>query len=162
MSQVARPGATKSGKVGNKDRRLQLALFRVGKFTCALDIDVVQEINRNALATVVHDAPSYVRGIINLRGHVVTVIDLRAKLGLPPLDTGRTPRGLVVKSHGELVGLLVDDVDDIVEVASGDITPTPPHLSGDFGSYFSGVYQLESDLVVVLDLDHLLDDTSQQ
>ena len=63
----------------------QAAVFHVGRYVCALHISRIQEINKNLLLTPVHEAPDYVRGIINLRGNIVTVIDLRRKLGLEPI-----------------------------------------------------------------------------
>jgi purine-binding chemotaxis protein CheW len=137
-----------------------LAVFRVGQHICGLLISNIQEINKNLLLTPVHEAPDYVRGIINLRGNIVTVIDLRRKLGLDPIALQSSTRNVIVKFEREMVGLLVDAVDDIVEVASSDIRPTPAHLSKELGDAFEGVVQLGGELVAILQLEYLLDDTS--
>ena len=137
-----------------------IAVFRVGQYVCGLMISSIQEINKNLLLTPVHEAPDYVRGIINLRGNIVTVIDLRRKLGLESAQLHASTRNVIVKLDREMVGLLVDAVDDIVEVDPADIRPTPAHLSKDLGDAFEGVIQLEDELVAILELTYLLNDTS--
>ena len=137
-----------------------LAVFRVGRYMCGLLISNIQEINKNLLLTPVHEAPDYVRGIINLRGNIVTVIDLRRKLGMESVPLQSSTRNVIVKLDREMVGLLVDSVDDIVEVARSDIRPTPAHLAKELGNAFEGVVQLGDELVAILELNYLLNDNS--
>jgi purine-binding chemotaxis protein CheW len=141
---------------------VQLAVFHVGRYACALSISHVQEINKNLLLTPVHEAPAFVRGIINLRGNVVTVIDLRCKLDLDPIEVGPNTRNVIVKSDRELVGLLVDAVDDIIDVDQTDIRPTPTHLSKDLGEAFEGVVSFNQQLVALLDLERLLSERTNR
>jgi purine-binding chemotaxis protein CheW len=136
------------------------AVFRVGQHICGLLISNIQEINKNLLLTPVHEAPDYVRGIINLRGNIVTVIDLRRRLGLEPIALQSSTRNVIVKFEREMVGLLVDAVDDIIEVVTSDIRPTPAHLAKELGDAFEGVVQLGEELVAILGLEYLLNDTS--
>jgi len=140
----------------------QAAVFHVGRYVCALHISRIQEINKNLLLTPVHEAPDYVRGIINLRGNIVTVIDLRRKLGLEPITIQASTRNVIVKVDREMVGLLVDSVDDIVEIDSAAILPTPAHLAKELGDAFEGVVQFGDELVAILELQHLLSDASSQ
>jgi len=137
-----------------------LAVFRVGGYMCGLLISSIQEINKNLLLTPVHEAPDYVRGIINLRGNIVTVIDLRRKLGLESVPLQASTRNVIVKLDREMVGLLVDSVDDIVEVEKGNIRPTPAHLAKELGNAFEGVIPLGDELVAILELNYLLNDNS--
>ena len=137
-----------------------LAVFRVGHYMCGLLISSIQEINKNLLLTPVHEAPDYVRGIINLRGNIVTVIDLRRKLGMGSVPLQSSTRNVIVKLDREMVGLLVDSVDDIVEIERGDIRPTPAHLAKELGDAFEGVIQLGDELVAILELNYLLNDNS--
>jgi len=137
-----------------------IAIFHVGRYVCGLMISSIQEINKNLLLTPVHEAPDYVRGIINLRGNIVTVIDLRRKLGLESVQLQASTRNVIVKLDKEMVGLLVDAVDDIVEIDPAGIKPTPAHLAKELGDAFEGVIQLEDELVAILELTHLLNDTS--
>jgi purine-binding chemotaxis protein CheW len=112
------------------------------------------------LLTPVHEAPAYVRGIINLRGNIVTVIDLNCKLGLESTTIGPTTRNVIVRVEREMVGLLVDSVDDIVEIDPTAILPTPTHIAKELGNAFHGVIQLGSELIALLELEHLLIDQS--
>ena len=138
----------------------QVAVFRVGHYLCGLYIGSIQEINKNLLLTPVHEAPLFVRGIINLRGNVVTVVDLRRKLGLASVGFEPATRNVIVKHDREMVGLLVDGVDDIVEFESDEFLPTPAHLARELGDAFCGVVQLGNELVAILELNHLLEDQS--
>ena len=94
----------------------QLATFYVADMCLALDIGLIQEIIRDVKITRVPHAPPQVRGVINLRGEVTTVIDLRPVLGLPPAAASRQPQTLIVRSQGESIGLIVDRVGDIYAV----------------------------------------------
>lgn len=136
----------------------QAAVFRVGRYVCGLFISSIQEINKNLTLTPVHEAPDYVRGIINLRGNIVTVIDLRRKLGLAPTTIETGTRNVIVKHDREMVGLLVDSVDDIVEIDRASVLPTPAHLAKELGDAFEGVVPLGSEIVAILQLRHLLND----
>jgi purine-binding chemotaxis protein CheW len=140
--------------------KLQVAVFRVGKYVCGLMIERVQEINRSLRLRPVHEAPEYVRGIINLRGNIVTVIDLRKRLGLAPEPLSTQSRNVIVKQDREMVGLLVDSVDDIVELDADSIAPAPAHLARELGDAFEGVAPLGDELLALLQLEHLLSDAS--
>ena len=94
----------------------ELVLFSVGNLLCGLDIRQVQEINNRLEITSVHHAPPYVRGVVNLRGQLITVIDLRRKLGMAALETQVDMRIIVARGQDGTVGLLVDRVADIVEI----------------------------------------------
>lgn len=134
----------------------QLVVFYVGDFICAVPVSAVQEINKDLDFTAVHQAPSYVEGITNLRGQIVTVVSLRDRLGLDSKSLTPTTRNVVVRWNDELVGLLVDDVADIIEVDRSRIHKPPPHIDAAMGSRISGVYQLENDLLAILDVEKLL------
>lgn len=137
---------------------VQAAVFHVGEYVCGLRISSIQEINKNLVLTPVHEAPDCVRGIINLRGSIVTVIDLRRKLGLDPIALQPSTRNVIVKFDREVVGLLVDAVDDIIEIDLASILPPPAHLANKLGEAFEGVVQLDDELVAILQLHYLLSD----
>jgi purine-binding chemotaxis protein CheW len=142
-------------------RTAQLAVFQVGEYTCGLRIEDVYEINRKLHLTPVHEAPESIRGILDLRGNVVTVIDLARRLGLPPTEVTRTTRNVIVKCEQEIVGLLVDGVDDIVEIDEDAVLPTPPHLQKELGRAFLGVIPFGDDLVAILDISQVLSDSGR-
>jgi purine-binding chemotaxis protein CheW len=140
---------------------LQFATFYVGHMLLGVDIRVVQEINRQSEITQVPHAPDYVRGVINLRGDVATIVDLRAILGLPKSDSSRQTRNLIVHHQGEAIGLLVDQISDILTLREDEINPPPTNVDGVDGRLMSGVCTLESEIVVLLDIDEVLSDSER-
>ncbi len=130
--------------------------FYVGPLLLGLPIAQVREINRQLDFTPVPHAPPGVRGVVNLRGEVVTVLDLHHVLGLPSAEVTRQTRNLIVFYRGEVVGLLVDQVADILEVDLQAVTPPPANLHGAEGRFFRGVVPLEHDILVLLDLEEAL------
>ncbi|HTN76014.1 MAG TPA: chemotaxis protein CheW [Pirellulaceae bacterium] len=135
---------------------LQLASFQIGDLLLGIDIHQVQEINRNLDLTPVPHAPDSVRGVINLRGEVVTVIDLRRVLGLPAVECTRLTRNVIVNNGGEQVGLLVDCIADVVKSFVDDIDPLPENLGGLDHGFFQGVVKLEAGLLVILNVEQTL------
>ena len=117
---------------------------------------LIQEIIRDVKVTRVPHAPPQVRGVINLRGEVTTVIDLRQVLGLAPLDTTSDAQTLIVRSQGESIGLIVDRVGDICAVEGSSIVPPPPNVDSVDGRFFQGVCQRKSEIILVLDLEEAL------
>lgn len=137
-------------------REVEYATFHVGDLLIGIDIRQVEEINRHLRLTPVPQAPDCVRGVINLRGEVVTVVDLRTILGLEPVDTTRSSRNVIVNSHDERIGMLVDSVADVVTVDSAKVAPPPANVSGIDGKFFQGVFRLEKELLVVLNVQAAL------
>ncbi|MEQ8846154.1 chemotaxis protein CheW [Botrimarina sp.] len=136
----------------------QYATFYVGEQLLGVDIRMVQEINRQLDITPVPGASRHVRGVINLRGEVATVIDLRSVLGLPPGETTRDTRNLIVHSQGEAIGLLVDRISDILTIGADQVSPPPSNVDGVDGRFFRGVHTLEKDICVLLDVEQVLAD----
>lgn len=134
----------------------ELALFQIKETIYGVNTRDVQEINQNIRITRVHRAPDYVRGVINLRGEIVTVIDLREKFGLPSVAINEDMQVVVVRYKEENIGLLVDSMLDVISVRPQDIMPPPANLDGAIGSYFEGVYQMTEGLVAIVNLNELL------
>lgn len=135
---------------------IEYATFHVGRLLLGIDIRQTEEINRQLELTAVPHAPACVRGVVNLRGEVVTVLDLRTILGLEPQALTAASRNVVVRADSEQVGLLVDRVADVVTVSAEEMEPPPANVSGVSGRFFKGVYKLESALLVVLDVNTVL------
>lgn len=144
------------------DAEQQYATFYVGNMLLGIDIRQVQEINRQLEVTAVPHAPNYVRGVINLRGDVATVIDLPTVLGLPRAEITRESRNLIINSNGESIGCLVDRISDILTLRNDQINPPPTNIDGVEGKYFSGVHTLESEIVVILNIKELLSERNQE
>lgn len=137
-------------------RTAQFATFCLGDLLFGLPIHQAQEINRHVQVTRVPQAPRSIRGVINLRGDVVTVVDLRAVLGLPPADATRLSRNVVIQSQGQLIGWIVDRIADILSIPEDQIVPPPANVAGVDGRFFRGVYTTASEIVVVLDVEEVL------
>ncbi|MBN1910154.1 MAG: chemotaxis protein CheW [Pirellulales bacterium] len=134
----------------------EFATFYVADLLLGVNILQVEEINRHVTLTPVPHSPDYVRGVINLRGEVVTVVDLKAILGLPEGEITKDTRNVVVNSKGEQIGLLVDRIADVVKAPGDMIEPPPANLGGVDGRYFKGVVKLQHDLLVILDVESAL------
>ena len=139
------------------DKTVELATFYAGEALCGMDILKIQEINKLLDMTPVPQAPDYVRGIQNLRGQIVTVIDLCKKLGLPEVEVNRDEsRNIIVNSENEYVGLLVERISDVVRADRDEIQPPPANIGGIQGKYFEGVYKTDTNLIGVLNAEEVL------
>ncbi len=141
-----------------KTEELQYATFYVGDLLLGIDIRLVQEINRQLDITPVPNAPKHVRGVINLRGEVATVLDLRTVLGLPEGEESRTTRNLIVHSQDEAIGLWVDRISDILTLRPDQISDSPSNVDGVDGKFFLGVHTLDTEICVLLDVEQVLSD----
>ena len=121
-----------------------------------VDVLEVQEIIRPAALTPVPQAPPAVAGILNLRGQIVTVLDLGRRFGAGPVAGGPSARIVVVRDGEESVGLLFDRVGDVITVSAGDRQPPPANLGPVQGRFFTGVIPTADGLVGVLDLAAVL------
>lgn len=130
--------------------------FLLGEAVFGVRAEEVQEIVRPGNITRVHHAPAYVVGIRNLRGRIVTVIDLAMRLELGNVELGLHSRILIIDWQAEPIGLLVDEISDIVAVGEGSIEPSPANIHGVRGKNLRGVCRNNERLVAVLDLSAAL------
>ena len=144
-----------------KSDELEIASFYLGETLMGVPIEFVEEINHHLDLTPVPHVPACVRGVMNLRGGVVTVIDLAAVLGLDPTVITRQTCNVVVRSAGEQVGILVDRVGDVIRTARNRIDPPPANVAGAEGRFFRGVCKLADSLLLILDTDQILDEETQ-
>ena len=114
---------------------IELVTFYVGNALCGMDILKVQEINKLMEMTKVPQAPDYMVGILNLRGQIVTIIDLGQKLGLGNVEISNESRNIIINAPGEHVGLLVTKISDVVMADPDKIEPAPANMSGIQGSF---------------------------
>jgi purine-binding chemotaxis protein CheW len=137
----------------------ELITFYIGNSLCGIDITDIQEINKQTAGlTWVPNAPEYVVGVLNLRGMIVTILDLGKKLGLSPLTRGKTSRNIIVHFEEELVGIMVDEVSEVLSAKSENIEPAPANLGGVQGKYFCGVLKTDKHLIGILDIKKALAD----
>jgi len=135
---------------------IELATFYVGRALCGMDILKVQEINKLMEMTKVPQSPDYMVGILNLRGQIVTIIDLGQKLGLGSIEVSNESRNIIVNTPGEHVGLLVSRISDVVMADPDKIEPAPANMNGIQGAFFTGVYKTDNKLIGILNIKEVL------
>lgn len=134
----------------------QLIRFAVGVEEYGMDILRVKEVIRTPQLTRLPKAPSFVKGIINLRGDVIPIVDLRDKFGLESQAHTSSTRIIVVDVDERLIGLVVDSASQVVRIPSDQIDPPPPILGGLSSEYIRGVGKLDDRLIILLNIDTLL------
>lgn len=141
---------------------IQLVTFTIGLEEFAVDILRVQEIIRTMDITNVPRAPDFVEGVINLRGKVIPIVDLRRRFGLDSRPHDKHTRIIVIEIDVMIVGFVVDSVSEVLRIPSSTIEPPPPVVSGIESEYINGIGQLEERLLVLLDLDQLLSNEEKE
>lgn len=131
-------------------RTVLLATFYVRHALCALDAAGIQEVIRLGPVTPVRHAPAEVAGIVNLRGKIVTILDLGLRLGLPAATPGRDARVFIIEDRNEFVGLLVDRVDEVVETDGAEWAPLPSNMSFLQARFFQGVCRIGDRVIALL------------
>ncbi len=138
------------------DELLQLVTFSIGEEEFGVDILKVQEIIRTMEITKVPRADVFVEGVINLRGKVIPIIDLRRRFGLDSKPHDKHTRLIVIEINNMIVGFVVDSVSEVLRIPAGTVEPPPPVVAGVESEYISGVGKLQDRLLILLDLDKLL------
>jgi purine-binding chemotaxis protein CheW len=134
---------------------LQLVSFQLGHEIFAIDILGVQEIIRMAEITPVPNAPHYVEGVVNLRGKVIPIINLRTRFGLSATEPTKDTRIVVVEVSHMILGFIVDSVEEVLRLPEGCIEPLPSTGRGGGEECHRGVGRVNGDLVMLLDLELL-------
>jgi len=136
---------------------LQLVTFNIGEEEFGIDILKVQEIIRTMAITKVPNSPPHVEGVIDLRGKVIPVIDLRSRFDLEYRPHDNQTRIIVLEIHRMIVGFVVDGVSEVLRIQSNTVEPPPPVVAGVESEYIKGVGKLLDDrLLILLDLDKLV------
>ena len=141
---------------------MQLVVFELGDESYGVDISRVQDINRMQEITEIPHAPESVVGVINLRGRVIPVIDLRKRFGLPEAVHTKDTRIVVVHLEGNLIGVIVDAVSQVLRIPADIVEPPSPVLAGVDSRYLRGIAKLDDRLVILLDLDFVLSRREQE
>ena len=135
----------------------QYSTFFVGDLFFGIDVLSVQEVLRFQEMTCVPLAPEVIEGLINLRGQIVTAIDMRRRLGLPPRSTDVHPMTMVVRTEESAVSLLVDEIGDVLEVEGSAFEAPPDNLAPEARELIRGVYKLKDRLLLVLNTERTVD-----
>lgn len=136
-------------------QELQLVVFRLAKEEYGLPITKVQEINRLVPITKLPQTPSFMEGIINLRGRIIPVIDLRKRFSLAISEHNDDTRIIIVEVSGQTVGIIVDAVTEVVRLPAASVEPPPPTFILD-ARYIYGVGKIDGRLLILLEIDNIL------
>jgi purine-binding chemotaxis protein CheW len=135
----------------------QFSTFFVADLFFGVDVLNVQEVLRFQPMTPVPQAPEVIEGLINLRGQIVTAIDMRRRLGLPPRAGDKSPMNMVVRTSDGAVSLLVDEIGDVLDMDAATYERTPENLDPAARELIRGVYKLKDRLLLVLDAERTVD-----
>jgi purine-binding chemotaxis protein CheW len=139
------------------NRELHIVGFKVGRETYGVPITSLHEIVRVPEITAVPDAPEYMEGVINLRGKIVSVLDLRKRLGEKQVTSSRRNRILVVEHRGKLNGLIVDSASEVLKIPTSDVEPSPTEVMEGGLKCVTGLGKYKGRLIVLLDMARLLE-----
>lgn len=134
----------------------QLVSFKIGNEEFGVDILKVQEINRMLEITKVPNTPPFVDGVINLRGKVIPVIDLRIKLNMERIAHNNSTRIVVVEINETTTGFIVDEVNEVLRIPTNIMEPPPGIVAGVERDYIKAVCKLDDRLLILLDLEKVL------
>lgn len=166
MTQATQDTTVNSGELGggdgtSEDNLDQIVSFQLGSEEFGLDIMKVQEIILVGEITKMPQVPSYVRGMINLRGHVIPVIDLHMRFKQPAVDHSEDQRIIVVNVANRTIGIVVDAVNEVLRMTPDQIEPAPTGIGSDGQNFITGLLKIEKKLVILLDIESLFSEEEQ-
>ena len=150
-------GDSATAKTDLAQASAQFSTFFVADLFFGVDVLRVQEVLRFQQMTRVPEAPEVIEGLINLRGQIVTAIDMRRRLGLPPRAGQQMPMNMVVRAEDGAVSLLVDEIGDVLDVDAATFERPPENLDPAAHEIIRGVYKLKDRLLLVLDAERTVD-----
>jgi purine-binding chemotaxis protein CheW len=147
---------TAAGQVSNNEQANQYLTFTLGAEEYGIEILKVQEIKGYSAITHIPNAPPHVKGVMNLRGTVIPVVDLRRKFSMEMAEFNKFSVIIVVMVGEKVAGLVVDAVSDVLDIDSASVRPAPDFGSGSDTRFIRGVASMSEKLVVLLDIDRLV------
>jgi purine-binding chemotaxis protein CheW len=145
-----------TSKPDASDVEQEFVTLTLGDQLCGISVHEVRDVLGDQPITSIPLAPPEIAGCVNLRGRIVTVIDVRRQLGLPPATNATGRMSLVAERGGDLYALLVDRVIEVVRLGASRMEPPPPTLQPGWAAFSSGIYRLDRRLLVALDVGRLL------
>ncbi|MEM1104191.1 MAG: chemotaxis protein CheW [Pseudomonadota bacterium] len=139
------------------DGQIEYVTLTIADQLFGVPVSLIHDVFTPQTITPVPLAPPEVAGVLNLRGRIVTAIDARVKLGLPPLEERSGCMAVGVERNGESYGIIIDGVGEVLKLGIDEYEPNPVNLDPRWQSVSQGVYRLKGDLLVALDIDQLLD-----
>lgn len=140
-----------------EDDKIKFAVFFIGAVEFALDIMRIKEIVKPLKITAIPKAPRFIEGVINLRGNIIPIVDLRKRFGVKIPDARlSSERIIITKLNGKIIGLIVDLVTDVISLGKADISPPPEIVKGISAQFIKGLGKVGSRLILLIDLDRIL------
>jgi purine-binding chemotaxis protein CheW len=138
---------------------LDIVIFKVGDLLCGINILEVQEIKKLANITPVFKAPEYIRGVVNMRGQIVTLIDIKERFGMEKTESQKSFLSIIIPHQNELIGILVQNVEDIIRARKSLIDPPPSNMNGPKRQFINGILKLDQSLVAIINKDSIMSTT---
>ena len=140
----------------------QYVIFKLDSEEYGIDIKSVKEISEYAECTKVPNSPSFIKGIINYRGNVVPVINLREKFEMPYVDTTTNTRIIIFAINDKQIGLLVDDASQVLTISDNNIEDAPSIIMSSEDKFISGIGKIENRMVIILDMENILNEEEKK
>ena len=157
MSQVTEFAAGAPKSVANAaDEREEFLSFTLGKEEYGIDILKVQEIRSYEEPTTIANAPEFIRGVVNLRGIIVPIVDMRIKFKLDEVQYNELTVVIVLNVAGRVVGMVVDGVSDVIQLAAEQIRPAPDFSSSFDVKYITGLGTVDDRMLILVDIERLM------
>jgi purine-binding chemotaxis protein CheW len=135
---------------------LDFVLFKLGDLLCGIDVLEVQEIKKLTNITPVFKAPEYIRGVVNMRGQIVTLIDIKERFGMQKTESQKSFLSIIIPYQNELIGILVQNVEDIIRAQKSSIDPPPSNMNGPKRQFINGILKLDQSLVAIINKDSIM------
>jgi purine-binding chemotaxis protein CheW len=140
-----------------EEDKMKFAVFSIGAVDFALDIMRIKEIVKPLKITTIPKAPRFIEGVINLRGNIIPIVDLRKRFGVKiPESPLSSERIIIAKLNGKIIGLIVDLVTNVLSLGKSDISPPPEIVKGISSQFIKGLGKVGSRLILLIDLDRIL------
>lgn len=135
---------------------LDFVLFKVGELLCGINILDVQEIKKLTNITPVFKAPEFIRGVVNMRGQIVTLIDIKERFGMEKTASQKSFLSIIIPYQNELIGILVQNVEDIIRAQQSSIDPPPSNMNGPKRQFINGILKMDQSLVAIINKDSIM------
>jgi len=155
MSTTIQESSTRESSASAATGATQLVGFRLGNEEYGVEITKVREIMLMSEITQIPEMPAYIKGLINIRGTVIPVIDLRVRFGLVAGELTGESRTIVLSVDEKMIGVIVDAVTEVLRITHDQIAPPPPTVAGLGREYLTGLIKLEDRLLILLNIDRL-------
>ena len=149
-------GMAGSARTGKEDNASEFLTFRLGEEEYGIEILKVQEIRGYEMVTAIANAPAFIKGVVNLRGTIVPIVDMRIKFGLGKVEYNQFTVVIILNVSGRIVGIVVDSVSDVAILNADQIRPAPDLGSALNTAYITGLGTVDNRMIILVDIERLM------